>query len=80
LNPPKPGEADPQEAFENYSFRKAVGAHLGLPNPDEFIPGGSAAVLNNAVSTGTKPDVKATTKAAPKVVVPKKAESGDEGC
>ena len=81
LNPPKPAETDPQEAFENYSFRKAVGAHLGLPNPDEFIPGGAAAVQNNAVSTGTKPTVKAAVKVAPaKVVVPQKAESGDEGC
>lgn len=81
LNPPKPLETDPVEAFETYSFRKAVGAHLGLPNPDEFIPGGAAAVQNSTVSSGTKPDVIAAKKTAPaKVVVPKKAASGDEGC
>jgi len=84
LNPPKPLETDPKEAFEIYSFRKAVGAHLGLPNPDEFIPGGSDAVKNSTVSKGTKPAVKSAVKSAvkvaPKVVVPKKAESGDEGC
>jgi len=80
LNPPKPLEADPKEVFENYSFRKAVGAHLGLPNPDEFIPKGGENVQSNTVATGLKPVVKTATKAAPKVVVPKKAEGGDEGC
>jgi hypothetical protein len=81
LNPPKPLETDTKEAFEIYSFRKAVGAHLGLPNPDEFIPRGATAVQGSTISTGTKPAIKATEKAAPaKVVVPEKAESGDEGC
>lgn len=39
LNPPQPDELDPAEAYDQYSFRKAVGTVLGLPNPDEFIPG-----------------------------------------
>jgi sulfur-carrier protein adenylyltransferase/sulfurtransferase len=80
LNPPKPLETDPKESFENYSFRKAVGAHLGLPNPDEFIPGGTAAVQTNTTATETKSAAKPATKATPKVVVPKKAAGGDEGC
>jgi rhodanese-related sulfurtransferase len=78
LNPPKPGELDPSEAFENYRFRKAVGAHLGLPNPDEFIPGGSAAVASPTTTTNT---TQAVTKTPTKTVVPKKAAGGgDEGC
>ena len=76
LNPPKPEETDPQEAFETYSFRKAVGAHLGLPNPDEFIPGGAAAVQNKVVTPATKAPV----KIVPKAVVPIKSVSRDEGC
>ena len=80
LNPPKPLETDPKEVFENYSFRKAVGAHLGLPNPDEFIPKGGVNVQNNTFSDGIKPLAKPRVKAAPKVVIPKKVESGDEGC
>ena len=80
LNPPKPLETDPKETFENYSYRKAVGAHLGLPNPDEFIPKGGANVQSSTIATGLKPVVKPAVKAAPKVVVPKKAEGGDEGC
>ena len=76
LNPPKPSETDPKEVFENYSYRKAVGAHLGLPNPDEFIPGGASAVQNST----TVKSVKTAVKTAPKVVVPKKASGGDEGC
>ncbi len=80
LNPPKPLETDSKEAFENYSFRKAVGAHLGLPNPDEFIPGGTAAVQKNTTATETKSAAKSAAKPTPKVVVPKKAAGGDEGC
>jgi len=76
LNPPKPLETDPKEAFENYSFRKAVGAHLGLPNPDEFIPGGAAAVQNTSTIIGAK----AATKVTLKIVVPKKKAGKDEGC
>ncbi|HWS60328.1 MAG TPA: rhodanese-like domain-containing protein [Flavobacterium sp.] len=80
LNPPKPTETDPKEAFENYSFRKAVGAHLGLPNPDEFIPKGGINVQNNTVSTEIKPVAQPSVKTTPKVVAPKKVEGGDEGC
>ncbi len=77
LNPPKPGELDPSEAVDNYHFRKAVGAYLGLPNPDEFIPGGSAAVKNTSATTANAP-VKTATKT---VVTPVKAAGGgDEGC
>ena len=76
LNPPKPVETDPQEVFEIYSFRKAVGAHLGLPNPDEFISGGASAVQNSTTIIDTKP----ATKTTPKVVVPKKKAGKDEGC
>jgi len=78
LNPPKPLESEPQEAFENYSFRKSVGAFLGLPNPDEFIPGGAAAVKGNGMINNTKPAEKSAP--AKKVVVPAKAAGGDEGC
>lgn len=80
LNPPKPLEADSQEVFENYSYRKAVGAHLGLPNPDEFIPKAGENVQASTIAVGLKPVVKPAAKAAPKVVVPQKAEEGDEGC
>lgn len=77
LNPPKPGELDPSEAFENYSFRKGVGVYLGLPNPDEFIPGGATAT--QATSATKTQDDKATTPPK-KVVKPVKANGGDEGC
>jgi len=78
LNPPKPLESEPQEAFENYSFRKAVGTFLGLPNPDEFIPGGAAAVKGNGmINNSTQVEKSTPTK---KVVVPAKASGGDEGC
>ncbi|NDP27468.1 MAG: rhodanese-like domain-containing protein [Flavobacterium sp.] len=80
LNPPKPLETDPKEAFENYSFRKAVGAHLGLPNPDEFIPGGASKVQSNTTTSIAKPIEKVTSKATPKVITPKKHSGGDEGC
>jgi rhodanese-related sulfurtransferase len=76
LNPPKPVETDSHDVYENYSFRKAVGAHLGLPNPDEFIPGGSAAVKNLTKVSATK----SPEKSPAKLVVPKKAASADEGC
>jgi sulfur-carrier protein adenylyltransferase/sulfurtransferase len=77
LNPPKPVETDTQEAFETYSFRKAVGAYLGLPNPDEFIPGGAGAIQSGTKYSGSSN----IAKAAPvKIVVPKKSKSKDEGC
>ena len=75
LNPPKPTEIEPQEAFDNYSFRKAVGAALGLPNPDEFIPeGGSITPAATVKPAAVK------TQAPAKVVVPAKTGGGDEGC
>lgn len=74
LNPPKPLESEPQEAFDNYSFRKAVGAYLGLPNPDEFIPGGGT-IPTATVKTANTP------KTPAKVIVPvHTAGGGDEGC
>ncbi len=76
LNPPKPLETDPDEAFEIYSFRKAVGAHLGLPNPDEFIPGGAASLQNSSAIVPKK----STSTATPKFVTPKKKAGKDEGC
>lgn len=77
LNPPKPVETDPQETFETYSFRKAVGAHLGLPNPDEFIPGGAGAIQKGTIYSGSS----STAKVAPvKVIIRKKSASRDEGC
>jgi len=80
LNPPKPSEADPKEAFEIYSYRKAVGAHLGLPNPDEFIPKGAAVVQEKAATIAPKSVAKPVNAATPKVVVPKKAADSDQGC
>lgn len=76
LNPPKPQETDPSEAFENYSFRKAVGKFLGLPNPDEFIPEGEP-----IYKTPTKIIPKTSSTPKPKVIVPVKKEvEEDEGC
>jgi len=78
MNPPKPLESDPKEVFENYSFRKAVGAYLGLPNPDEFIPEGGP-INPNMISTGVK--METLTKSKPKVITPVKTAVGkDEGC
>ncbi len=79
LNPPKPKDTDPGEAFENYRFRRAVGKYLGLPNPDEFIPeSDNTNVRTKLVRQPHK--VTPTKKAAPKVVVPVKHTGEDEGC
>lgn len=76
LNPPKPLETDSQDLFDEYNFRKAVGAYFGIPNPDAMAPANDVKTLN-APSTPAKPAVKTPAK----VVVPKKVESGgSEGC
>lgn len=76
LNPPKPAEIDPQEIHDEYSFRKAVGVFMGLPNPEDITQKNEADVQNKPASTQ-----KTTIKAPVKVVVPKKVESGaSEGC
>ena len=77
LNPPKPVETDSQEAFETYSFRKAVGAHLGLPNPDEFIPAGTKIIQSYKKPSASAVKVKVTPV---KIVIPKQEVSRDEGC
>ena len=80
LNPPKPKETDPSEAFDNYRFRRAVGKYLGLPIPDEFIPESETGVSKVRVTTQPK-KVTPTQKAAPKVVVPvQQGAVEDEGC
>jgi len=38
LNPQKPEDTDPKEAFALYDFRKAAGPYFGLPNPEEYTP------------------------------------------
>lgn len=77
FNPPVPGELDPSEAFDNYSFRQAVGAFLGLSNSNEISGGeGNATQPASATDTNTAKPV-----APAKVVVkPAGAKKGDEGC
>lgn len=77
LNPPKPAEIDPQEIHDEYSFRKAVGVYLGLPNPNEATTEGAIKTESKKPTTTQKSVVKTPAK----VVVPKKVESGgSEGC
>lgn len=82
LNPPKPTELDPQEVFDQYSFRRSVGTVLGLPNPDEFIPVSNGSTSNSTPTTNHNTTTKPVTPKAtvPKVVTPTKSAGGDEGC
>lgn len=82
LNPPKPKELDPQEVYDQYSFRRSVGTVLGLPNPDEFIPVSTGSTSTATPTTSPVTTQKLTTPkaSAPKVVTPTKSADGDEGC
>ena len=85
IDPVKPGDLDPSEAFDTYSFRKAAGVYFGLPNPDDFIPeykGSSVSGISSkqgSVQQGN--NQKKTARPAPKKIeAPKKVVIEEEGC
>jgi rhodanese-related sulfurtransferase len=77
MNPEKPKESDPTEAYDLYSFRKSAGVYFGLPNPQDFIPGGGS--INT--SSGSAPKLAPRTNTGKKAVAPvKQAVVEEEGC
>jgi rhodanese-related sulfurtransferase len=87
INPLKPGDLEPTEAFDTYSFRKAAGVYFGLPNPEDFIPeySGSAgsgqinSVPSAAKISGNGPQ-KTAKPSSKKIAAPKSAVVEEEGC
>ena len=83
INPYKPGDLDPSEAFDTYSFRKAAGVYFGLPNPRDFIPESSGlepAVADSEQSNQGKSVSKKQAKPAPKKTEAPKTVIEEEGC
>lgn len=82
MNPEKPKESDPTEAYDLYSFRKSAGVYFGLPNPKDFIPEGSAVANNASGSSASKSTASTPKSASPvkKAVAPVKQAAAEEGC
>lgn len=80
MNPNKPNESDPSEYFDMYSFRKSAGVYFGLPNPQDFIPEGSA--TTNVSTVGTKSTSAPKAAGSPKKAVApvKQVVVESEGC
>jgi rhodanese-related sulfurtransferase len=85
INPVKPADLDPSEAFDTYSFRKAAGVYFGLPNPQDFIPENTGSAVASEVivpagnvSKGNLP--KKTVKPSPKKAESPKPVIEEEGC
>lgn len=78
LNPQKPADTDPKEAFALYDFRKAAGPYFGLPNPEEYTPQLEVEPVKPIAkpiikNTNTKKSVSVKAKPVPPV-------KEDEGC
>lgn len=83
MNPEKPKETDPSEAYDLYSFRKSAGVYFGLPNPKDFIPEGTT-VKNLVTGSTNSKSVMSPPKnegQSKKTVAPVKQEANkEEGC
>ncbi len=80
LNPQKPVDTDPKDAFALYDFRKAAGPYFGLPNPDEYTPKLEEKPAKQVAKPILRKTTTSTKKSVPVKTKPKPPVEEDEGC